>query len=189
MTTGSCVYERGRERFLLQCSRTEWGQNCIMTVVHRDFIKAIQSLVFRYCGNFDWAKVPGEVPFKSAMERQYLLLCETVYEQNNDLCKKKKAHMTLAPEKSFFSPPHCMKSVHYVWKTPPFIVILYSHWAYHTVCLILSVQTVITFPFSSQTYTMALSPTVSGYSPLVSLCILLTTVICSNPPTCPNCAV
>lgn len=46
-----------------------------MAVLHRDFIKAIQSLVFDYCGIFGCAKVPRDVPFKSDTERQNLLCC------------------------------------------------------------------------------------------------------------------
>lgn len=47
-----------------------------MAVLHRDFIKAIQSLVFDYCGIFGCAKVLRDMPFKSETERKNLLcLC------------------------------------------------------------------------------------------------------------------
>lgn len=38
----------------------------------RDFIKAIQSLVFDYCGTFGCAKLLRDVPFNSHMEGQNL---------------------------------------------------------------------------------------------------------------------
>lgn len=65
MTTGFSVPETergdgegragGRERereFAFHCKVSERALNCIMTALHWDFIKAIQSLVFRYCGIF-----------------------------------------------------------------------------------------------------------------------------------------
>lgn len=46
-----------------------------MAVLHWDLIKAIQSLVFDYCGIFGSAKVLSDVPFKSDTQRQNVLCC------------------------------------------------------------------------------------------------------------------
>lgn len=61
MTTGSLRAWRGEGEIRLCGAR---GLNRIMTVLHRDFIKAIHSSVFRYCGVCGLAKVPRDVPFK-----------------------------------------------------------------------------------------------------------------------------
>ncbi len=61
-----------------------------MAVLHWDFIKAIQSLVFGYCGIFGYATVLRDVPFKSGMERQNLLCRQTVCESNSALTYAKE---------------------------------------------------------------------------------------------------
>ena len=87
--------ERERERRLPQCSGSQRGLNCIMALLHRDFIKAIQSLVFEYCSIFGCSKVLRDLPFKSGVERQNSLGRQIVYEPNNDLTYTKKGHLTL----------------------------------------------------------------------------------------------
>lgn len=85
----ACLFQwetkRKRERCLVQCGGSRRVLNCIMAVLHRDFIKAIQSLVFEHCGIFGCAKVLRDLPFKSDMERQNKRCSWAVNENSRNL--------------------------------------------------------------------------------------------------------
>lgn len=64
----------GRGRDLPLCNGSARGLNCIMTVLHGDFIKAIHSLVFRFCGVSGSAKVLRDMPFKPEFPSELLVM-------------------------------------------------------------------------------------------------------------------